>query len=164
MIEVDILLIEDSRVDADLIAEALKDAGIPHRLDLASDGEAALQNLRQRQSRPDIVLLDLNLPKVPGIEVLKAIKRDPHLRVIPVIILTNSTAPNDVLLCYTHHANAYIRKPVGFDDLATAMTAMGLFWFRTAVLPGQYAAMQNSLPPPPPQKKGPASSGRQKKR
>jgi CheY-like chemotaxis protein len=135
-------------------------------LDLVTDGEAALLNLRQRAERPDLVLLDLNLPKTPGIEVLKAIKHDPLLRVVPVVILTNSAAPNDVLLCYTHHANAYIRKPVGFDDLARVMTTMSLFWFKTAVLPGQYAAMhQTSLPPPPKRKgKGPASSGRPKKK
>src|SRR5438105_11975592 len=111
MIEVDILLIEDNRVDAQLIAEALKDANISHRLDLATDGEAGIANLRSRGSRPDLILLDLNLPKLHGIEVLKAIKTDPMFRMIPVIVLSNSTTPGDVEACYNNHANAYVRKP-----------------------------------------------------
>ena len=147
--EVDILLVEDSRVDAELIVEALKDAGIPHRLDLVYNGEEALRNLRTREVRPDIVLLDLNLPKVPGIEVLKAIKQDPNLRVIPVIILTNSTSPDDVTRCYSHFANAYIRKPIGFDGLTATISITGQFWFQTACLPQSYISVPRVSVPPP---------------
>lgn len=148
MSEVDILLIEDSRVDAQLVAEALKDAGILHRLDLVSDGEEALRHLRERERRPDLVLLDLNLPKVHGLEVLKAIKADPLLRVIPVIVLTNSTAPDDVAACYANFANAYIRKPIGFDGLTATISITGQFWFKTVVLPGNHTTVQKlSLPP-----------------
>lgn len=158
MSEVDILLVEDSRVDAQLIAEALKDVGISHRLDIASDGEEALRNLRSRETKPDLVLLDLNLPKLPGIEVLRAIKQDPNLRVIPVVVLTNSSAPDDVTECYMQHANAYIRKPIGFDGLTATFHIAGQFWFKTAVLPGNFTAMQRmSIPPAskrrPPKKK-----------
>lgn len=150
MTEVDILLVEDNRVDADLVTEALKDAGILHRLDIVSDGEAALRNLRTRETLPDLVLLDLNLPKLHGIEVLKAIKTDPVLRVIPVIVLTNSTSPDDVAACYSHYANAYIRKPIGFDGLTTMISIAGQFWFKTVVLPGQHAALQRYQPSLPP--------------
>jgi len=151
--EVDILLVEDSRVDAQLIEEALKDASFLYRLEVVTDGEAAIQHLRARERRPDLVLLDLNLPKVSGIEVLRVIKQDPHLRLTPVIILTNSTAPDDVAACYTAHANAYIRKPVGFDGLTAVLHIAGQFWFKTAVLPGNYAAVQKMTLPPVSKKK-----------
>lgn len=162
--EVDILLVEDSRVDAELVAEALKDASIPHRLDLVFNGEEALKNLRSREVRPDLILLDLNLPKVPGIEVLKAVKQDPNLRMIPVIILTNSTSPDDVLRCYSHFANAYIRKPIGFDGLTATINITGQFWFQTATLPASYVAVPKlSLPPASPKRRGTPASGRKKK-
>jgi CheY-like chemotaxis protein len=148
MTEIDILLVEDNRVDAQLIAEALKDANFLYHLEIVSDGEAAIQHLRTREFNPDLVLLDLNLPKVTGIEVLQTIKQDPYLRVIPVIILSNSTAPTDVAACYAAHANAYIRKPLGFDGLAAVLGVTGQFWFQTAVLPGNVLKQRvSSLPP-----------------
>lgn len=163
MTEVNILLIEDNKNDAQLVAEALKDASLPHRLDLVSDGEEALRHLREREMRPDLVLLDLNLPKLSGIEVLKAIKADPYLKVIPVIILTNSTAPDDVAECYENFANAYIRKPIGFDGLTATIITTGQFWFRTAVLPGNHTVLQRATTPPfgtPPKSLPPASKRR----
>lgn len=149
MTEVSILLVEDSRTDAALVAEALKDTAIPHHLDLASDGEEALRNLRGRVSKPDIILLDLNLPKLGGIEVLRVIKNDPGLRAIPVIILTNSTAPSDVGAAYGNFANAYLRKPVGFDGLSATLAKTSQFWFETVVLPSTPAS-RVSIPPPAP--------------
>lgn len=152
--EVDILLVEDNVADVHLVTEALREARIPHKLDLACDGEAALANLRARTIHPDLVLLDLNLPKLSGIEVLKAIKQDPALRVISVVVLSNSTAPPDVSECYLSYANAYIRKPQGFAAYTKTMTQVGEFWFQTVVLPGQVGTLQQAsmltMPPAPP--------------
>ena len=97
--EVTILLVEDSKVDAELIAEALKDSNLPHHLDLARDGQEALDLLRSREERPHLVLLDLNLPKIGGLDVLKTMRRDPKLRIIPVIVLSNSQYQEDVARC-----------------------------------------------------------------
>lgn len=146
--EVTILLVEDSKVDAELIAEALKDSQLPHRLDLARDGQEALDLLQGQEERPHLVLLDLNLPKVSGLEVLKAMRRDPKLRIVPVIVLTNSHYQEDVARCYANYCNAYIRKPLGYDGLATTIQQTSDFWFKTATLPGAYVtAPPNSLAP-----------------
>lgn len=139
--EVDILLVEDSKVDAELIAEALKDSQLPHRLDLAQDGEEALNLLQAREERPHLVLLDLNLPKVSGVEVLTQMRQDPDLCIVPVIILTNSQSQDDVAKCYAARCNAYIRKPLGYGKLASTIKTTGEFWFKTATIP-------LTLPPP----------------
>lgn len=133
--KVHILLVEDSLIDADLIAEAFEDAQFPHSLTSVQDGEAALQVLSQVAFPPHLVIMDLNLPKLSGVEVLKAMRSDPSLRTVPVIMLTNSQSQDDVLQCYANFCNAYIRKPIGFTDLAAAIKATGDFWFRTATLP-----------------------------
>lgn len=135
MFEVDILLVEDSASDAELIREAIKDVGFPHRIEVASNGEAAMDLLAARAERPHFIILDLNLPRMSGLDVLRAIKRDPDLRVTPVIILTNSTGQDDVTRCYGNFANAYMRKPVGFDQLTTTLRAVWEFWVTKAVLP-----------------------------
>lgn len=145
MSEVNILLVEDNSRDANLVKEALKDSHIDHVLEVVSDGEAAMQLLYSAEFRPHIILLDLNLPKKPGIEVLKEIKRDSSLRPIPVIVLTNSRSEDDVVLAYASHCNAYVRKPLGFEGLLDTINRIGLFWFASATLP-QYVASELKVP------------------
>lgn len=147
MNEVAILLIEDNKRDAELIAEALKESQVPHRLTLAVDGEEALRLLRGTD-QPHLVLLDLNLPKVSGVDVLRAIRQDPILRLTPVIILTNSRSEDDVETCYAACCNAYVRKPLGFDRITKMMDATAQFWFGAATLPRPYSTLPPmSLPP-----------------
>lgn len=146
MSEVNILLVEDNSRDALLVREALKDSKIEHVLEVATDGEAAMQVLYSAEFRPHIILLDLNLPKKTGIEVLKEIKRDSSLRPIPVIVLTNSRSEDDVVLAYASHCNAYVRKPLGFDDLLDTISRIGHFWFTSATLPKQMVP-DLSIPP-----------------
>ncbi len=131
-----ILLVEDSSADALLIQEALRQAGLDQPVEVVTDGEQALARLRSGPL-PDLVLLDLNLPRKDGREVLAEVKSDPELRSIPVIVLTTSTAPPDVTFAYTHHANSYVRKPLGLDRLVEAACAIRDFWVRTATLPTQ---------------------------
>jgi two-component system, chemotaxis family, response regulator Rcp1 len=131
-----ILLVEDNRADALLIQEALRQvADDGHTVDLVTDGEQAIAHLRGDGPRPDLVLLDLNLPRKDGREVLAEVKADRDLREIPVIVLTTSSAPADVAFAYQHHANSYVRKPLGMDRLVEAATAIRDFWFKTATLP-----------------------------
>jgi two-component system, chemotaxis family, response regulator Rcp1 len=147
-IEVNILLVEDNRTDAELIAEALKDSQIQHHLELASDGEQAMEYLYREDYKPHLVLLDLNLPKKSGLEVLKEIRRDPFLRPTPVIILTNSRSQDDVVRSYSSFCNAYIRKPLGFEGLLATIRSTGRFWFGTATLPGLTEPMDPKSNPP----------------
>jgi chemotaxis family two-component system response regulator Rcp1 len=146
MPEVNILLIEDNSQDVLLVKEALKDSRIDFAIQVASDGEAAMQVLYSAEFRPHIILLDLNLPKKTGIEVLKEIKRDSSLRPIPVIVLTNSRSEDDVILAYANHCNAYVRKPLGFDGLVDTINRIGHFWFVCATLPKQ-GSPDLSMPP-----------------
>lgn len=135
--EARILLVEDAVSDAELIKEAFQDSGINHQIDLVMDGEEALDLLRRLDKKPHIVILDLNLPKKSGLEVLKEIREDADisLRVTPVIILTNSRSQKDVLNAYAGGCNAYIRKPIGFDSIVEAIQRTGLFWFDCALVP-----------------------------
>ena len=130
-----ILLVEDNAGDVRLTREALREAEVDIELVAVPDGEQALAFLRDNDERPDLILLDLNLPRVDGREVLTAVKGDPALRDIPVIILTTSSAPPDVAFAYGQGANAYIRKPIGLDPLIDAAVAIRDFWLRTAALP-----------------------------
>ncbi len=131
-----ILLVEDLGADALLFREAMRDAGIDGDLVLAHDGQEALDLLRDRAGRlPDLVLLDLNLPKVGGRQVLDEVRRDPRLHALPVVVLTTSSSPYDVAFAYRHHANAYVRKPNGFEALSSVAHAIRDFWARTATLP-----------------------------
>jgi len=132
-----ILLVEDNQADALLIQEALRQVTTDHVVDHVDDGERALAHLRGGGARPDLVLLDLNLPRKDGREVLAEVKADPGLASIPVIVLTTSTAPPDVAFAYAHHANSYVRKPLGMDRLVEAAAAIRDFWFTTATLPSQ---------------------------
>jgi chemotaxis family two-component system response regulator Rcp1 len=147
--EVHILLVEDNPRDALLIEEALKDTKFPHVLRVATDGDEALQLLYSAEFRPHFILLDLNLPRKSGIEVLREIKKDPSFRPIPVLILTNSRSEDDVILAYASYCNAYIRKPLGYDDLLETMTSIGQFWAKTSTLPSQGMGTDMSIPPIP---------------
>ena len=112
MKEVHILLVEDNEGDIILTREALKDANIRNEVSVAMDGEQALRMLHDATELPDLILLDINLPRLSGLEVLISIKSDERLKDIPVIMLTTSSAEKDILTSYAHHANRFITKPV----------------------------------------------------
>jgi chemotaxis family two-component system response regulator Rcp1 len=137
---VEVLLIEDSPADARLTREALLSGSVPKRINVVSDGAQALDYLRRKGEfagahRPDIVLLDLNLPKLGGLEVLRAIKADEDLRSIAVIVLTTSRLPQDINAAYELLANCYIVKPVELDQFYSTMRGIEEFWMSMATLP-----------------------------
>lgn len=137
---VEILLVEDNPGDVRLTMEALKEGRLLNHVSVAEDGVEALAFLRQEgkyadEVRPDLILLDLNLPKKDGREVLAEIKEDPELRQIPVVVLTTSTAEQDVLGTYDLHANCYINKPVDFEQFIKVVKSVGDFWFSVVILP-----------------------------
>ena len=137
--QLEVLLVEDSEGDVELTLMAFQEAVLNNKLHVARDGEEALNFLYQRAGfesapRPDIILLDLNLPKVSGKEVLQEIKQDPALLSIPVVILTSSQAEMDIVKSYGLHANAYIVKPVEWDPFYETMTTLGEFWGKTVSL------------------------------
>ncbi len=135
----ELLLVEDNYGDVVLTREAFRSGRISNNLAVAGDGELALAMLRREapfsgQPRPDLILLDLNLPRLDGREVLAAIKSDPVLKLIPVIILTSSKAEIDILKSYELQANGYIVKPVTFDRLQEIVASLEAFWFSVVVL------------------------------
>jgi CheY-like chemotaxis protein len=135
-----ILLVEDNPADVRLTQEALKNGKIQHQLQVVEDGVDALALLRRQAPythamRPDIILLDLNLPRKDGREVLAEIKADPDLRSIPVIILTTSQADEDILKTYNLHANGYIVKPVDLEQFFRIIKQIKEFWMSIVVLP-----------------------------
>ncbi len=137
---IDILLVEDNPGDVRLTMEALKEAKVQNRLNIAWDGVEAMAYLRQEApyanaSRPDLILLDLNLPKKDGREVLAEIKQDPNLRRIPVVILTTSEADEDILRSYDLHANCYIAKPVDLEQFMKVVKSVEDFWLTIVTLP-----------------------------
>ncbi len=137
---VNILLIEDNPGDVRLAEEAFKERKLSLNLEVAWDGMEALQRLRkippyQDSNTPDLILLDLNLPKKDGREVLSEIKSDPELRFIPVVILTTSNAEQDILNSYHLHVNCYINKPVDFESFYDIILRIEEFWLKTAILP-----------------------------
>lgn len=139
---IDILLVEDNPGDVRLTREALKEGKVLNNLHVAMDGMEALAFLKkegdhQQAVRPDIILLDLNLPKKDGREVLAEIKADPRLRRIPVVILTTSKAEEDVIKTYDLHANCYITKPVDLDQFITVVQSIEDFWFSIVKLPSE---------------------------
>jgi CheY-like chemotaxis protein len=131
-----ILAVDDSLADLLLLEEAIKHHGLEVELSKAGDGDEALALLRSGELRPDLVLLDLNMPRQHGRDVLSEVKGDPALRSIPVIIFSTSSSPHDVAECYALHANSYLVKPVDFDGLGEVVKALDAFWVRTASLPG----------------------------
>jgi two-component system, chemotaxis family, response regulator Rcp1 len=137
---IEILLVEDNPGDVRLTKEALKDAKILNNLSVAADGMDALMFLRRCEPygeapRPDLILLDLNLPKMSGQEVLAAIKADQSLKRIPVVILTSSSAEQDIMKSYNLHANCYITKPVDLDQFVEVVKSIENFWLRIVKLP-----------------------------
>jgi two-component system response regulator len=123
-----ILLVEDTEDDIELTRRALKKNRLTNPLVVARDGQEALDYLFGDEDLPAIILLDLQLPKVGGLEVLRRLKSDPRTRVIPIIILTSSREERDVVDGYTNGANSYIRKPVDFDQFTEAVRQLGLYW------------------------------------
>ena len=139
---VEILLVEDNPGDARLTQEALKDGKVFNRLTVVPDGVEAMAFLRREgryatAEQPDLILLDLNLPKMDGREVLQEIKADEALKRIPVVVLTSSNAEQDVLRSYGLHANCYVTKPVDLDQFIAAVKAIEDFWLTVVTLPGE---------------------------
>ena len=137
---VDVLLIEDDPGDILIIREALETHKIHNILHVARDGQEGLDYLYQRGShegatRPDLILLDLNLPKYNGHQLLEKIKSDPKLCHIPVVVLTTSAAEEDILRSYRHHANAYVTKPVGFEQFMNVIRQIDEFFVQVVCLP-----------------------------
>jgi chemotaxis family two-component system response regulator Rcp1 len=138
--QVEILLVEDNAGDIRLTREVLREGKIRNNISVVTDGEQALGFLNKQKGfetaiTPDLILLDLNLPKLSGREVLDAIKSDANLKHIPVIILTTSKAEEDILRSYQHHANCYITKPVDFDQFAEVVKKLEDFWFTIVKIP-----------------------------
>lgn len=137
---VDILLVEDNPGDVRLTQEAFRQANLAIDLDVVRDGEAALDYLYQRGEYedapvPGLILLDLNLPKVDGMDVLETIKAEPELRRVPVIVLTGSGAEEDVVESYENYVNAYLTKPIDPDEFVDLVTSFEIFWFQLVQLP-----------------------------
>lgn len=135
-----ILLVEDNPGDVRLTMEALRDAEVPNKLIVVRDGVEAMEYLRRQGQyataiRPDLILLDLNLPKKDGRQVLKEIKADDTLKRIPVVVLTTSRAEEDILKAYDLNANCYITKPVDLDQFTQVMQAIEVFWLTVVRLP-----------------------------
>jgi len=138
--EIRILLVEDNEGDIILTLEALKEARIGNMIDVVRDGDEALRFLGkegdfENQETPDLILLDINLPKVDGIEVLTIIKKDEHLKIIPVVMLTTSDSEKDIMESYQCHANCYITKPVNFVNFMEVIQAIKDFWINIVQLP-----------------------------
>ncbi len=139
---VEILLVEDSPSDADLTVEALSDGKVLNNLHWVEDGVEAIAFLRRQGKysdapRPDLILLDLNLPKKDGREVLAQIKADPTLKLIPVIVLTTSAAERDILKTYELNANCYVTKPIDLEQFISVIKVIELFWLAVVKLPSE---------------------------
>ena len=137
---IDILLVEDNPGDVRLTVEALRDSKVRNKLYVAKDGMEATAFLRREGKyadapHPDLILLDLNLPKKDGPEVLAEIKEDPALKHIPVVILTSSKAEEDIIKTYNLHANCYITKPIDLEQFMTVVNSIRDFWLTIVKLP-----------------------------
>jgi chemotaxis family two-component system response regulator Rcp1 len=141
----DILLVEDNPADVRLVREALAEGEVQAELHWLASGEEALHYLRhtgahaQVHATPDLVLLDLNLPGLHGQEVLMAIKQDPALLHIPVVVLSSSANPSDVQAAYGHYANAYQVKPQDYDEFLALVGSLRSYWLTSVLLPGRLA-------------------------
>ena len=140
--QIEILLVEDNPGDARLTQEAMRAAKMTNVLHVVEDGEQAMEFLRRRSRfkdapRPDLILLDLNLPKKDGRSVLAEVKTDPDLRRIPVVVLTTSRSEEDVMQAYDMHANAYVTKPVNLEQFMRIVGLIDEFWLKVVTLPGK---------------------------
>jgi chemotaxis family two-component system response regulator Rcp1 len=138
--EVQILLVEDNPADARLVAELFKEGHLRHRIRHVTDGVEALwelrtQNVEHDAYKPDLILLDLNLPRKDGRELLAEIKTDDRLKRIPVVVLTTSQSEDDIAKAYSLYANCYITKPVDLDQFSRVVRSIEDFWLTTAKLP-----------------------------
>lgn len=141
---VPILLVEDDEDDIAITGRAFRKGRIANPLYVTRDGEEAIEFLRRQGRyegtqvpRPGLILLDLNMPRLSGREVLKIIKNDPDLKLIPVIVLTTSSDESDILHCYEDGANTYITKPVDFTNFLAAVVVIGEYWLCLAEIPGK---------------------------
>jgi len=137
-----ILLVEDSPSDVAMTVDAFREGRIVTDVTVATDGEMAMAMLRREGTfrdagRPDVILLDLNLPKMDGSEVLEVVKNDVELKAIPVVVLTSSGAASDIGAAYDLHANAYLKKSIGFDGLRSTLSGFEAFWLTLACLPAR---------------------------
>ena len=137
---IEILLVEDSPSDAEFTNAALKEAKVRNHLSIVEDGVQAMEFLRRQgrysnAPRPDLIMLDLNLPRKDGREVLAELKADDNLRMIPVVVLTTSRAEEDIIRAYKLHANCYITKPVDFQQFLTVVRSIESFWLFVVTLP-----------------------------
>ncbi len=140
---IEILLVEDNAADVRLTKEALRDAKVQNRLHVATDGVEAIEFLRRQGNftnapRPDLILMDLNLPRKDGREVLEEIKADDKLKMIPVVVLTTSHAEEDIIRAYGLHANCYVTKPIDFPQFMEVIKSIENFWLTVVKLPGSY--------------------------
>lgn len=140
VLPINVLLVEDNPGDARLTLMAMKDCKLNIQVDTVIDGEQAMSFLRKEgrfaeSTRPDLILLDLNLPKKNGFEVLREVKEDDELRRIPVAVLTTSKAEEDILRSYNLHANCFISKPIDFDQFTKVVKSIEDFWFTIVKLP-----------------------------
>ena len=136
----EILLIEDNPGDVELVHEALQSGKVLNRISVVTDGEAALSFLNhapgfENSPRPDLILLDLNIPKKDGFEVLREVRNHPSVSHVPVVILTSSQADRDILKSYNLHASCFISKPVDVDDFLAVVRSTGEFWLSIVKLP-----------------------------
>jgi chemotaxis family two-component system response regulator Rcp1 len=137
---IEILPVEDNLGDNRLTTEIFKEAKVPNRIQMVTNGVDALEYLNRENKfaeavRPELILLDLNIPKKDGREILAAIKGNPQLRCIPVIILTTSQSRRDIINTYEHHANAYISKPIDLNKLIKVIKSIEDYWLNTVQLP-----------------------------
>jgi CheY-like chemotaxis protein len=140
MAEIQILLVEDNEGDILLTLEAFKEMTVKSNIAVVKDGEEAIEFLKKQgkytdSSMPNLILLDINMPKLNGIEVLDFIKKDGNLKKIPVVMLTTSSSESDISECYDKFANCFITKPLDFGKFLNVVEAIESFWFTTAQLP-----------------------------
>ena len=171
---IEILLVEDSPGDVWLIRETLLQGSVPKNIFVVHNGEQALDYIRQRGAytdvlRPDLILLDLNLPRRDGLEVLREVKNDPELRAITVVVLTTSNSPVDVNAAYNANANCYVVKPVDYERFTVAIRGIEEFWMSMATLPtflppakADQKKSENSAPGTPSAESNGSASARRK--
>jgi DNA-binding response OmpR family regulator len=150
----EILLVEDNPGDVELIHEALQFGKVLNRISVVTDGEAALAFLNRTSGfenapRPDLILLDLNIPKKNGFDVLKEVKNHRDLSRVPVVILTSSQADRDILKSYNLHANCFVSKPLDVDEFLATVRSTGEFWLSIVKLPPGDTSSQQTLAPAP---------------